>query len=71
MTLQTPAQQKAQAEIDLVVGTDRLPTSADRAQLPYFEALLTEVLRTHPFIPLGEYRFSLLLGTIPVTATPP
>lgn len=57
MTLQTSAQQKAQAEIDRVVGTDRLPTSADRAHLPYFEALLTEVLRTYIFGPIGVLPF--------------
>jgi len=29
------AQQKAQQEIDAVVGQDRLPTFADRASLPF------------------------------------
>ncbi|KAF9464583.1 cytochrome P450 [Collybia nuda] len=53
MTVQTSHQKIAHAEIDSVVGQDRLPTLADRARLPYFEALLTEVLRTHQFIPLG------------------
>jgi len=47
MTLHTSMQQKAQAELDAVVGTDRLPTPADRARLPYFEALLCEVIRTY------------------------
>jgi len=29
------AQKKAQEELDLVVGTDRLPTFEDRTYLPY------------------------------------
>jgi hypothetical protein len=49
MTLHTSAQQKAQAELDAVVGTDRLPTPADRARLPYLEALLCEVIRTYVY----------------------
>jgi Cytochrome P450 len=47
MTLHTSMQQKAQAELDAVVGADRLPTPADRERLPYFEALLCEVIRTY------------------------
>jgi len=57
MTLQTAAQQKAQTEIDDVIGTDRLPTLADRARLPYFEALFTEVLRMYTFIPISKLFF--------------
>ncbi|KAI0649657.1 cytochrome P450 [Trametes meyenii] len=41
-------QGKAQAEIDSVVGPDRLPTYADRERLPYTNAVLSEVLRTLP-----------------------
>lgn len=54
MTLQEEAQKKAQAEIDAVIGTDRVPTPGDREHLPYCEALLTEVLRVYTFGPLGE-----------------
>ena len=46
-------QKKAQAEIDRVVGTDRLPTIADRANLPYVEALVTELYRWLPVAPLA------------------
>ncbi|THH13653.1 hypothetical protein EW146_g6595 [Bondarzewia mesenterica] len=53
MTFHTSEQQKAQAELGAVIGTDRLPTLADRARLPYFEALFTEVLRTYTFGPIG------------------
>ncbi|KAG1872931.1 cytochrome P450 [Suillus subalutaceus] len=45
MTLFPDAQKKAQAEIDAVVGPDRLPSFADRDSLPYTEALVKEVLR--------------------------
>lgn len=53
MTLQASAQQKAQAEIDDLIGTDRLPTLADRENLPYCDALFTEVLRKYIIGPLG------------------
>ncbi|KAK5634643.1 hypothetical protein RRF57_010356 [Xylaria bambusicola] len=46
-------QQKAQDEIDRVVGTHRLPTFDDRENLPYVEALLTEAWRWHTVGPLG------------------
>lgn len=36
---------KAQAEIDRVVGTDRLPDFQDRTSLPYVESLVKEVYR--------------------------
>ncbi|EIW52057.1 cytochrome P450 [Trametes versicolor FP-101664 SS1] len=39
---------KAQAEIDHVIGRDRLPTYADRDKLPYTNAILSEVLRVIP-----------------------
>lgn len=46
-------QAKAQAEIDRVVGTDRLPTIADRALLPYVRSVIAEVYRWYPAVPLG------------------
>jgi hypothetical protein len=48
MTLHTSEQQKAQDELDAVIGRDRLPTPADRAHLPYTEALFWEILRKFP-----------------------
>lgn len=35
MTLYPDVMRKAQAQIDAVVGRDRMPTFADRDQLPY------------------------------------
>ncbi|KAI0347291.1 cytochrome P450 [Trametopsis cervina] len=52
MALYPDVQKRAQAEIDLVVGTDRLPTFADREQLPYVEAIVKETLRWSPVAPL-------------------
>jgi cytochrome P450 len=46
-------QRKAQAELDAVVGRNRLPTFADAPQLPYLNAVIKEVLRWCPSVPLG------------------
>ncbi|KAG6811137.1 hypothetical protein H0H92_008833 [Tricholoma furcatifolium] len=55
MVLFPEVQKKAQAEIDAVIGTDRLPTMADRPHLPYVNALVTEVLRWNSVAPTGKY----------------
>ncbi|KAG1846138.1 cytochrome P450 [Suillus tomentosus] len=52
MTSYPNAQERAQAEIDSVVGRDRLPTFEDRASLPYVESILRETLRWQPVLPL-------------------
>lgn len=52
MTLYPCVMKKAQAELDAVVGAKRLPTFSDRPNLPYLEALLTELLRWHCPAPL-------------------
>ncbi len=54
MTLYPEVQKKAQAEIDRVVGSTRLPNFGDRPDLPYLEHILMEVLRWNPVAPLGE-----------------
>lgn len=51
--LNPSAQQRAQAELDAVVGHDRLPTLGDRDNLPYVRALCSEILRWNPTAPLG------------------
>ncbi|KAJ7490967.1 cytochrome P450 [Mycena latifolia] len=45
-------QRKAQAEIDAVVGTERLPDLGDRPLLPYIDCLIKEVYRFHPAAPM-------------------
>lgn len=62
MTLHPEVQKRAQREIDDVVGADRLPTSTDRERLPYCEAIVKEVFRWHPVVPLG--RWPPVLGII-------
>ncbi|KAK0113016.1 hypothetical protein ONS95_014726 [Cadophora gregata] len=43
----------AQEELDSIVGTDRLPTFDDEANLPYIRALVKEILRIRPVAVLG------------------
>lgn len=43
-------QKKAQAEIDRVIGKDRLPEVGDRDSLPYVWAIMQETFRWHPTI---------------------
>lgn len=54
MALFPEAQKRAQAEIDRVIGTDRLPTFSDRDDLPYVNALVKEVMRWHSVAPTGD-----------------
>ncbi|KAF9463391.1 cytochrome P450 [Collybia nuda] len=53
MTLYPDVMRTAQTEIDGVVGPDRLPNFGDFDQLPYIQAMVKEVLRWRPVIPLG------------------
>ncbi|KIK32755.1 hypothetical protein CY34DRAFT_814091, partial [Suillus luteus UH-Slu-Lm8-n1] len=46
-------QRRAQAEINSVIGKDRLPLFEDRASLPYVESVLRETLRWQPIAPIG------------------
>lgn len=46
-------QRKAQAEVDSIVGKDRLPSFQDRESLPYVEAVVKELYRWLPIVPLG------------------
>ncbi|KIO14854.1 hypothetical protein M404DRAFT_189596 [Pisolithus tinctorius Marx 270] len=53
MLLYPEVQTKAQAEIDRVIGTEKLPSFDDRLSLPYIDAVLHELLRWSPVTPLG------------------
>ncbi|KAF9022878.1 cytochrome P450 [Hymenopellis radicata] len=46
-------QQRAQAELDTVVGRQRLPDFNDRPQLPFLQALILESFRWRPVTPLS------------------
>lgn len=54
MTCFPDIQMKAQAEIDAVIGQDRLPSIADKDRLPYLHAIMLEILRWMPVAPLGQ-----------------
>jgi hypothetical protein len=45
LVLSPHVQERARAELDLVVGRDQLPTFDDRPRLPYIEALCRELTR--------------------------
>ena len=53
MSLFPEIQRKAQAELDIVVGPDRLPDFGDRESLVYLDAVIKEALRWMPSAPLG------------------
>ncbi|KAI5115931.1 hypothetical protein M0805_002081 [Coniferiporia weirii] len=53
MTCYPDVAERAQAEIDTVLGSEHLPTLDDRPRLPYVECILKEVLRINPPLPLG------------------
>lgn len=53
MVLHPHVVKKAQAEIDTVIGEDRLPTWDDEKNLPYVRALIKEVLRWRPVNKFG------------------
>ena len=59
MQLYPEVQRKAQAEIDSVVGKDRLPTFKDRDRLPYVNYVCWELFRWLPVVPLGELSLRL------------
>ncbi|THU99940.1 cytochrome P450 [Dendrothele bispora CBS 962.96] len=52
-------QARAQAELDSVIGTTRLPDFSDRENVPYIEAILNETLRMYPVTPLALPHHSL------------
>jgi cytochrome P450 len=53
MALHPETRNKAQDELKRVVGTDRLPDFLDMENLPYVNALIKEVVRFFPVLPLG------------------
>ena len=57
MALYPEVQKKAQAEIDAVVGQNRLPDFHDRPSLPYINAIVKESSRWNLVVPLGRPYF--------------
>ena len=62
MALNPDKQALAQQEIDSVVGSERLPSMTDKPSLPYVDALIQEVIRWHPMLPLSELRVERFSG---------
>ena len=54
MALYPDVQKKVQAEIDAVVGTNRLPDFHDRPSLPYINAVIKESSRWNLVFPFGR-----------------
>ncbi|KAH7683565.1 Cytochrome P450 E-class group I protein [Dioscorea alata] len=52
LVLNPSVQARLRAEIDIVVGPDRVVTDADVARMPYLQAVVKEALRVHPPGPL-------------------
>lgn len=55
MLIHPEIQRKAQAEINRVIGTDRLPRLEDRASLTFVDAMVKEILRWGVVIPMGSF----------------
>ncbi|EIW59175.1 cytochrome P450 [Trametes versicolor FP-101664 SS1] len=53
MSLYPNVLKTAQAELDAVVGSRRLPDYGDRDELPYVNAIIKEALRWHVVLPLS------------------
>ncbi|KAJ3556974.1 hypothetical protein NM688_g1728 [Phlebia brevispora] len=53
MAMYPHVQEKAQHELDRIIGQDRLPTHEDFPSLPYLRAVYLEALRWQPTVPLG------------------
>jgi hypothetical protein len=68
MALYPEVQKKAQAEIDAVVGPNRLPDFHDRPFLPYIDAVLKELTRWNLVVPLGRSFVIVIVATIPTSS---
>lgn len=56
MVLYPEVQKRAQEEMDSVLGHGHLPQFGDEDSLPYLRAVLQEVVRWNPPVPLGQIR---------------
>ena len=63
MALYPEVQKKAQAEIDAVVGPNRLPDFHDRPSLPYINAVIKESSRWNLVVP-GRPFIIIIVATI-------
>jgi cytochrome P450 len=54
MALHPEVQRKAQTQIDEAIGANQLPDFDDRGRLPYVEAIMKELFRWRPPLPVGK-----------------
>ena len=64
MALYPDVQKEAQAELDAVVGPNRLPDFHDRPFLPYINAVVKESIRWNLAAPLGKPYVIIIVATI-------
>jgi hypothetical protein len=64
MALYPEVQKKAQAQIDAVVGPNRLPNFYDRPSLPYINAVVKESIRWNLVAPFGGPFVIIIVTTI-------
>lgn len=62
MALHPEVQAKAQAELDCVIGMERLPRVEDKDALPYTLAIMKEVFRWNPVARLSTCAFEKFSG---------
>ena len=53
MVLNPDVMKKAQEELDRVVGKEHLPDYSDKDNLPYIDAVVKELFRWNPPLPVG------------------
>ena len=66
MALYPKVQKKAQAEIDAVVGPNRLPDFHDRPSLPYINAVVKESSRWNLVTPFGTRLFAIIMTSFTI-----
>lgn len=59
MAVYPAVQQKAQDELDTIIGRDRLPHVEDHSRLPYIDALIKELYRFNPPVSLVPHSIDI------------
>ena len=55
LLLRPDIKERARHELEEVIGTGKLPTFDDIGTVPYIDALIMELFRQYPIVPLGPY----------------
>ena len=62
MVLYPEVMRKAQAEIDTIIGPERMPTFEDQHKLTHIDAMVREIIRWRPPTPLSVPRYTMHVG---------